>query len=327
MSASLTILLVSLAASGGDDPLTPAVARATQQAFGPDTHVVLESVPALPNDEDAAALGARAHADVVVEVAWKLPERLEVTIRLERASSEHWVEREIGFQPADEPLERSRTVAFTIASMLPEYFLQAAPTGAKGSRPPPAEQPTRPANDNGKTEPRGGVLIHRATLSGSVDTAFGVRDDGTSIGGVLDFRYALGTRVSFRIGASARVGQDARAQAVTQFFNGALGLAYNAWISRNSRAAVGLRVDALTVAAVFSRVSAETATTVYRPKWMPGSDFLAEACYFFAESAAVVLAAGGEAVFGQTNVVVDGKTVSTYDPVHPVAELGLRAGF
>jgi hypothetical protein len=114
---------------------------------------------------------------------------------------------------------------------------------------------------------------------------------------------------------------------VTRFFNGALGLAYNPWVSRNSRAAIGLRLDALAVAAVFSRVSADTATTVYRPKWMPGADLLAEACYFFTEGAAVVLAAGGEAVFGKTSIVVDGKTVSTYDPLHPVVELGLRAGF
>jgi hypothetical protein len=361
MSAALTILIVTIASGAADDPFMPAVERAMRQALGPDTRVISRPLPTLPSDAEVVALGDQLHADAVVEVAWSLPDHLSVTIRLERSGSGRWVERDIGFKAVDVPVERSRTVGFTVASMLPEYLVEnpwpeerpearaapqprAAPRGQAAqharakTRARAAEKQARaepeatarreapsPQSSSGTTQRAG--ARHRTALSGSGVAALGVRDSGTSVGGELDLRHRFAKRLWFRIAGGARAGEAPAAQAVTRFFYGGVGLAYDAWLSNDATWALGLRLDGLLVVAEFSRVSADDTTSVSKPKWIPGADLLTEACFFFTPGAAVVVAGGGEAVFGRTDVLVAGRRATTYEPVHPVVELGLRAGF
>ena len=124
----------------------------------------------------------------------------------------------------------------------------------------------------------------------------------------------------------ARLGQDPPAGVVTRFFYDAAGLAWNAWTASNGRGAVGVRLDALLILTQFAHTSLDDAT-VNRHKLMPGGDLVVEAGYFFTRGVAVLVGGGGEAVFGQTDVFVNGRRAATLGPLHPVVELGLRAGF
>src|SRR5579871_3120149 len=127
MSPAVTILIIAIGAApreGADsagDPFTPAVTRATREALGPDTQIVLKELEMAPSDETARSLGVEAHADAVAEVEWSLPDHLHTKVRLQRAGATRWFDRDVGFRSIDEPAERSRTVGFAIASMLPEY--------------------------------------------------------------------------------------------------------------------------------------------------------------------------------------------------------------
>ena len=160
MSTALTILLVMIASgpvddgSTVDDPFTPAIARATREALGSETRVVMRMVATLPSDAEVVALGRGVHADAVVEVTWSLPDHLRTTIRVERSGSGRWVDRAIAFREIDAPSERSRTVGFAIASMLPERrVLAAAP-------PPPKRAVVTKAPPEATSEPE--PLLHAA---------------------------------------------------------------------------------------------------------------------------------------------------------------------
>jgi hypothetical protein len=326
MSSALTIVLLTIADRDIADPFTPAVTRATREALGAETLVVSRNLPALPNDVDAAALGTELHADAVVEVTWNLPDHLRANIHLRRASTGRWVDREIGFGTADDPIERSRTIGFTVASMLPERFGQSAapsPPPARSEAPlvPIAESASSPTHTSTES------IHHVSSLAAMFIAALGVRDYGGGVGGSLDFRGQVSRTLSVRVAGGARIGEDPPAQVTTRFFYAAGGMTWDTWGSRNGRGAVGLRLDALAVRADFSRPSLTGGATEHEAKWMPGADLLLETSYYFTRSVALVAGAGGSAYFGRTDVVVADLRVTTVQPVHPVLEVGLRAGF
>src|SRR5581483_6859757 len=115
MSPAVTILIITIGAAardgagGAGDPFTPAIARATREALGPDTQIVLRELESAPSDDAATELGVEAHADAVVEVEWSLPDHLQTKVRLQRAGATRWFDRDVGFRSVDEPAERSRT--------------------------------------------------------------------------------------------------------------------------------------------------------------------------------------------------------------------------
>jgi hypothetical protein len=337
MSPALTILLITI--SGGspdeggvvDDPYAPAIARATREALGANTQIISKRLDTLPSDAEVVALGADAHADAVVEITWSLPDHLRTTIRMERASTGQWLDREVGFRTNDDPVERSRTVGFTIASMLPEGSarLEAPP-------PKPEEAPPTPAPEEGlardsvdahpAAEPPEERLHFDNSISAAALMAFGVGDGGGGLGAALDYRRGLADAFALRFGLAARVGQGAPSGLATRFFSGGVGFVWDTWSSQNGRGRLGLRVDALFALAQVDHLSTQ-GTSASRYKFLPGADLLVEGSYFFTRGAAVVLGAGGEALFGETDVIVEGQTVAAFEPVHPVVELGLRAGF
>ena len=335
MSPALTILLITISGASPDeggaaeDSYAPAVARATREALGASTRIISRRVDTLPSDIDAVALGAELHADAVVEVTWTLPDHLRTTIRMERARTAEWFDREVGFRPNDDPSERSRTVGFTIASMLPEG-------SARIDEPPPKQEDAAskplpgPASDSGHApppaEPREERLRFDNSISASALLAFGVGDGGGGLGAALDYRRGLADTFALRFGLAARVGQGAPPGITARGFSAGAGVAWDPFSSQNGRARLGLRLDALFAVAQVDHVSTE-GTTASRYKFLPGADLLAEASYFFTRGAAVVVGGGAEALFGETDVLISGQQVATFEPVRPVVELGLRAGF
>jgi hypothetical protein len=169
-------------------------------------------------------------------------------------------------------------------------------------------------------------LHYDNSISAAALVAFGVGDGGGGLGAALDYRRGLAETFALRFALAARVGQGAPPGITTRFFSGGVGFAWDAWSSQNGRGRLGLRLDALFALAQFDHLSTG-GTTASRSKFLPGADLLAEASYFFTRGAAVVLGGGGEALFGETDVLVAGQPVATFEPVHPVVELGLRAGF
>jgi hypothetical protein len=331
---SLTILLITIATgSTGDgaateDRFTPAIVNAARETLGAETRIVSRSVAEFPTDADAIAIGQRVHADAVVEVAWTQPDNLHATIHMERTSTGRWLDREIGFRANDDPVERSRTVAFAVASMLPERFAQTT-----APEPPRAEAPAPLRSDRREHErsPESTTVEHRSprpnAISGSAITVFGVGDYGGSVGGSLDFRHAVTRTLAFRIAVAARAGQAPPARAVTRFFYGAFGLAWNPLVTNDGAFTAGLRLDAIAMLADFRRFSADGTQATDKLKWMPGADLLVEAAWFFTPGAAIFGGGGAEAVFGTTDVIVGGQRTATFEPVHPVVELGLHAAF
>jgi hypothetical protein len=335
MSQALTLLLITIATGSGDpngaleDPLTPGIIRATREALGAETRVVSKQLQAPPDDAAVTELGAQLHADAVIEVEWSLPDHLKTTIRMRRSGGTRWLDRDIGFRENDDPDERSRTVGFAIASMLPEYVARPEVSAtAEGPAPPSVQRKESPSKST-ETHEATAVLekpVHHAnstSLSGLA--AFGVDDRGGGFGGVFDYRRELAPALSLRVGVSGRFGQTPASEVSTRFLSGGVGLAWSSWRSNSGRAALGLRLDAQMVVVEFIYQSPTGAAD--KQKFLPGGTLALEGSYFFTRAVAVAIAAGGEAVFGQTNVFVGAQRTTSLAPLHPVVELGLRVGF
>jgi hypothetical protein len=336
MSAALIILLVTVSSRAADegsasgDPYARGIVGAASDALGAHAQVVSQAVESDPSDAEVLRLGEQVGADVVVEVTWSLPDHLHTKIRLERSITGQWVERDLDFRPVDEPAERSRAVGLTIALMLPEYADRpeagaAAPVVAPSV--PPAKPEAGPARIVASPEPEEppeSPVRHASSLSAAVTAALGVGKNAGALGGALDFRHTLLRDLWWRAGVEARFG-EAGPQVSVQEYSGALGIAWSAWTSRNGRGSLGLRLDALVVVAHFVRTAGTGNQD--RVKALPGGDVVAEAGYYFTRGFGGFVGVGAVARFGQTDVVVDGRSVATIAPVYPVVEAGLRFGF
>jgi hypothetical protein len=330
MSPGVTILLITIGSAPGDgagiegDPFTPAVARATKEALGPDTHLVSKELEAAPSDEAATELGTEVHADAVVEVEWSLPDHLHSIIRMQRAGAARWFDREVGFRSIDEPTERGRTVGFAIASMMPEYMAPAEPPLPKTKA--PITSPSPPKPDTVAMPPEQAAVRHSTSISFSAIAALGVHDAGSGLGGAFDFSHEFVPTLALRVGVGARLDLAPTAEINDRLFEGRLGFGWHAWTSGNGRGALGARVDALLAIALFTNASSGSGA-VSKEKTLPGADALFEGSYFFTRDLAVIAGAGGEILFGTTDVFVAGVRRATLSPAHPVAELGLSIGF
>ncbi|HVU03279.1 MAG TPA: hypothetical protein VHE30_16075 [Polyangiaceae bacterium] len=366
MPAALTIVLVLVSGSPSDDggradAFTPAIVKATRAALGPGTRIVVKTEETMPADADAVRLGADAHADAVVEVAWTEPEHLRSTIRVQRPSASRWVERDLGFRAIDDPVERSRTVALTIVSMLPEYegrAVESPPSepANRNGRPPPEGKGTpngegapnragrKPSPGAGRSsderseervEPEpadvrvdrreGRPARHRTAVTAFGAMGLGSGDGGESGGGGVDFRQALGSFLTVRVGASARFGLESPGDVSARHYASALGMAIVPVSSEDGRASLDVRVDGLVALEDFAL--SRDGGTEHLHKLMPGADAVLEGSYYFVRGAALVLGGGAEALFGRTEIFSGGRRVATLKPVRPVLELGIRFGF
>jgi hypothetical protein len=325
-AAALTVVLLTGPGSETDEPLTSAVAAAARESLGTDGRVVVRRVTAFPSDDEAAALGNDLRADAVAELTWLGADNPKAAIHLFRSKPGRWVDRELGFKPADAPGERGRTVGFTIASMVPERPEEpTAPPRVERIEPPgrprAVETPSAPELPS-KSGARFMVWLDAMGIAG-----LGVRDSGGGLGGLLDVRVRLAPSVAWRLGAAFRTSRVVAADATSMFFSGGTGIGWTALATRDARGSVGLRLDGLLIRQEFAHLSNDDATTVHEGKWLPGADLLIEAAWYFSTGAGLAAGAGAEAAFGRTDLVVRGQRVTTLQPVRPVLELGLRLRF
>jgi len=101
---------------------------------------------------------------------------------------------------------------------------------------------------------------------------------------------------------------------------------WDVWETPGRQLGLNLRLDALVARLDFTRLAGDDETD-QQEKWMPGTDLLLEASWFFVEGAGLVGGGGVEVLFGSTAVRVGDRTFTTMSPARPVAELGLRARF
>src|SRR5579883_2557610 len=279
MSASFLLVIVVASWEIGD-PSTPALARAAHDALGAEVAVVVRELPRVPADTDALALAQEMHANAVAEIAWTDAQHLHASVHLHVEGSPRWLDRELGFESADAPAERGRTIGFALASMMPERTdpktpHTAPPPSASGS-PPPAPPPldrAEPAGagtrneraDRGADAGRAAPLAPPRPPRGALDAAFiasaGVNGYAGGIGAALGGRWYLSPSFALRFGGGARAGDVGPAQASSQLAFGSIGLAWRAPLPSAEPFALGARTDLLVMWHQLSHLDSDDPTT------------------------------------------------------------------
>ncbi len=317
------------------------MARATEEALGTRTQVVLQEMRQLPSDEEAGKVARDLRADVVVELVWSDARRTRATVRVRMPATStteaRWIQREIGFARSDAPAERGRTLGFAAASMLPggPPAPETQPPSLPATAPPPAapapvvsSPPTSPLPppESGPQEDdvlaparRNWVGLFEALAVGTM----GLDGEGPGLGGALAGELAFARKLAVRLAVEARTASvpSLAASAVTVLV--APGLAWRPLESTRSRPfALGGRAEALLGGYGLSHAGVSAAM-----QWSPGARGLLDAAWMFSEGAGISLAAGGEVPFRAVQVVEGGGAMRTYYPLRFVAEMGVRAGF
>jgi hypothetical protein len=314
MSAAMT-LVVLIASRDAIDPATDALRTAAHAALGVDVDVLVHFVQEMPPDDVALETGRALSADAVAEVAWADADHRHAALHVHIQGANRWIDRDIGFDPADADVERGRTLGFAVAAMMPDEMRTRAPAPVE----PPAatvssadEGPARSANPHASHPSRGAIDLLAAGAAGG---------DATGIGGQLVVRLYLDPHWALVGSAGGRVGQDSGAQATALFLFGGPGLSWRG-LPADSRFRVGARLDLLAMRESLSRTGADA-----QSRWLPGADLMAELSGQVTRGAALMLAAGGEGAFGTTDVFVRGQKVSTIPLLRLVASAGVELVF
>jgi hypothetical protein len=283
---------------------------AARQALGGDAVVLVEELPALPTSDEAASRAERDHAADVVEVDWPEATHTHATVRVHAAGRTDWAERDLTFAPADPPDERGRTIGFAIASLIRSGD-EPSPNGATPSSRDKAERPPDPTAFSR-------VMIDAAGV-GTLGGASGTDAAGAEIAGLV----VLHPRIAAVAIADVRLGDIPSAQSTFSSVQLGGGAAWRALVSPARRSfELDLHADIL---ATFLRVSHYGQT---QAAWQPGARVAVEAAWFpLGPRVGFLALAGGEAVFGNTSIVIGTHTVATVFPVRAVGEVGLRARF
>jgi hypothetical protein len=231
----------------------------------------------------------------------------------------------LAFAAADPPAERGRSIGFVIAAFV---LAGREPAPASPARAPAAPQarpglaaaagpPPGPAHPDGRRAVEAfGVL------------ALPLSDEGGGIGAGLAARWRAADRWGLRLGLSAQTGTIGVAQASLL----SLGLAAGATrvlagSGGSSGPAVVLRVDAMLLYEALTHFSSDDPAPVRHGRWLPGAASLLELEWPLGPSAAIHVAAGLQAAFGTTEVVLHLREVAEISPWRMVTEAGFRTSF
>jgi hypothetical protein len=338
-------VLIILVATGGADPTSASMARATREALGVDARVEVRETGHRPGDMDALAVERDVHPDAVVELSWADANAEEATLRVHVARSDRWIDRTIGFAISDAPPERGRTLGFAVASMMPEIG------GASRSDVPPSPVVTPPAPPSAAQEvprtvtppPRiaadqpvvrgpsvGAAPPWRSTLAFDVGIlgTLGVDGTATALGGGGGLRVLVAGPVSLRAGGEILGGAVDAAQGTLLDVITTAGVAVHPWLP-TPRHPFGLsaRVDYLLLYEALSHSSPGDPSPTTQYRWMSGVDVVLEGDWLFVRNIGVFAGIGAQDTFSPTYVDVQGARVATLPPVRGKASTGLRVQF
>jgi hypothetical protein len=349
MAAPLT-LIVFVAAGDLDGATTRAMAQATRDALGAEVRVDLRDARDAPADDGVAAptLEEREHADAVVVLTWVDPARRQALIRVHvhgRAAApaagdagSRWVERSIGFAPADADVERGRTLGFAVASILPDRgpapaAASAPGAGAVNAEPregsPPIDRKATLAEE-GRAAEDAGARARTVGIDLRALGTVGVEGSSEDAGGVVAVEWMAMAPFAARWGVGVVGGNVPEAQASTIAVQATAGIAVHPLVARSrATSPVGFSVRAGYHLEHLSLTHTSEAGASARARWLSGVEAAADVRWALTQTGNVAAVAGVGIVdvFSSTYVSVRGVEVATLPPVRLFAEAGCQLRF
>jgi hypothetical protein len=317
------LILVIVDAHDAATPLPGALARAAEEALGPDVAVSTQTI----TDSSAAATleaGRAARAAFVAEVTWSDERRTKAHLAVAAVDGSLSRSSTISFDAADPLAERGRALGLVLAALVaPEQQPRPASDREAGPRAPPAAAVLAMASPpSPRASPR------RFELDAAVGGGMALGGSGSGVGGALGLRWHPGKRIGLRAGAQARFGEVPSAQAAARDYAVSAGVALSVLAPRDERRfALALRLEGLLLYQSLSHLSDDDVSPVRRARLLPGATALAEGQWAISPTLALALGAGGEIVFGTTDVFVRQQKVAELAPVRLVVQGGLVARF
>ena len=315
------VILVFVDAHDAATPLPGALARAAEEALGPDASVSIRPLPPDATTTEMLDAGRAAHAMAVARVAWVDERHTEARLEIVGADGGPARASTITFDASDPIEERGRAIGLILAALLaPEKQAQRERERSARAQPPPiaavvAPPPPPPA-------PR------RFALDAAVEGGLAIDGAGSGVGGAIGLRWHLEDRVAIRLGIQARLGQVAVAQAAAMDLAGAAGLVlFLVPPSDGTRYALALRADALLIYDSLSHLSFDDPEPVRGARLLPGAQALIEGQAALSPTLGLQLAVGPEFAFGRTDVFVHQEKVAELSPFRLVVAGGLVARF
>jgi hypothetical protein len=333
------LLLVFVASAEVDTDAAATLSEAASQALGAGARVAVKRYQdAPPTDADLASAARAQGAGAAARVIWSDSGAARASIDVYLVRQDVTIHRDMVFLPQDRPAERARAIGLVLASVLmaeeteraraePDAPMPAdANAAAGGAGASDRESPVSAATSNGG-DPK--VAPGRWALEAFADGGLGLGGAGEGLGGGVAGRRYGPAGWGARLGAHARAGSVASAQASSL----AVGLSAGGFRSLlragPARASwdLAVRAEVLLLYEALTHFSDDDPVPVRRGRFLPGGAALLEAQWQISPAAALHLATGFELAFGSTRVVVRGLQVAEIAPMRGVIEVGFRARF
>ena len=321
-------ILVFLDAQDAGTQLPQGLVHAVEQALGPTATVSVRPLPAGVDERTLLTAARGEHAAVIARVNWSDVQRLQGTLELRVLADDRRVSQPFTFQAADPLLERGRALGLFIAALL-------APPGTDRRAPPRDEATAR--TEVAPEPPVSAAVSERASapspvgdwfLDAAAEGGIAVGGAGSGWGGTIGLGRRFAGRFGWRIGARARFGEVANAQADDLSAGLSMGVLVSMrQAAEGERVEIDLRLDGLLLYEALSHLSPDDVERVSRGRLVPGVGLVAEGRYLLRPGAAVILGAGPEVAFGRTDVFVHQGKVAELVPLRVAIHAGLRIAF
>ena len=314
------VILVFVEAQDATSPMATALTRAAEEGLGADAAVLVRVGDRQTPDRALLDAGQAVRATAVVRVAWQGDARLGARLEMIVTATGEVRTQTIRFDATDPLDEKGRAIGLVLASMLaPEKAARQQAEVAAAPAPPPAVLATPPSP---VPPPR------RWALDAAAEGGFALGGSGSGVGGAIGVRRFPTRRVGWRVGAGARFGEVASAQAASLTVSGAAGLVVSVVRPGDTeRFGLALRADALLLYESLSHLSSDDSETVRQGRFLPGGALTVEGHWSLSPTLAILLAAGAEVAFGRTDVFVRQAEVAHLAPVRATVQAGLVARF
>ncbi len=313
MSHALVLVLL-VQSTDATDPSTSAAIDAAHRTLGADAVVRLSGYVDVPSDE--VMQKQSEGADAVVAVSWSDGHR-HVRLRMLRVADGSWVDRDIGFDARDASRERGRTIGFALASMLPESASDPAGATTAFVTPPVDTVPV--------IAPPPLPRSFRGAVSATGLFAAGFGGYGGGGGGGLALEWYVNPWLGLRVSASGRSGQVGPIAATATMVAGGVGGRARLW--RRGPVELGGRVDMVLLWEQVSHLDADDAAARQQSHLLPATNVALDFAWYFNESTGLLIGAGTEIAYGQTDLYLRMQKAATLVPVRGFGELGFRVRF
>jgi hypothetical protein len=329
------VLVMLVQSNDANDASTEATIEAARRAIGGDAIVKIAPFSDPPTDEQtketashvpsATEPGKTGTADAVVVLTWSDAHR-RVHLHLLRVAEGTFVDRDIGFDPSDAPRERARTIGFALASMMPDRGAATPDNAAVAPPPVSSVPPTASPEENTRPPVLPAPRVYRGSISALGLGAVGVGGFGGGAGGGILFEWFLGRWLGVRAGFSGRAEEVGPVSGTSYVLAGSAGA--RARLAQNGPFELGVGADALLLWQQLSHLDADDPNgPQHSSRFLPGLSLTADFAWYFVDAASLVVGAGAEAAFGQTDLFLRGRDVATLVPVRVMGQVGFRVRF